>query len=166
MKRAPLEPQATAAAKLAIAGGSTIKAAADRFGISFEALRKRAQREKWPSAARVNREAERIVSSLAISALAEPIAENASRYTENLSRAGIRFSETVAGLDGQELLKRSRDIAALDAVSRKALGLDQEKTSPNAINIAVLGEIGVSESESAFYRQTPPQIPGKECIKR
>jgi hypothetical protein len=153
MNRTPLDPHAVAAAKLAVAGGSTIKSAADRFGLSFEALRKRAQREKWPSAARVNREAERIITTRATEALAEPIAENASRYTENLSRAGVRFSETVAGLDGQELLKRSRDIAALDGVARKALGLDQEKPNANAINIAVLGDLGISDSEAAFYKK-------------
>lgn len=159
MNRTSLDSHSVAAAKLAIAGGSTIKAAADRFGLSFEALRKRAQREKWPSVARVNREADRIITKRVTEALAEPVAEKAARYTENISKAGLRMSETVAGLDGSELLKRSRDIAALDSVARKALGLDKEATNANAINIALLGDVEFSESETAFYRKPAALAP-------
>jgi len=155
-QRSNLDPKKVETAKLTVAMGSTVKEAAESLGLPYEAIRKRAQREKWPSSSRVNREAEKIITAQTTTALAESVAERGSRYEENISQAGLRMSETVARLDGTELLKRSRDIAALDSVARKALGLDKAEQDRNAINIAILGEFDPSTSEPSFYKNRKP----------
>ena len=152
-QRNTLDPKKVEAAKLAVAMGSTVREQADFHGLPYEGLRKRAQREKWPSSARVNREAEKIITAKATTALAESIAERGSRYVENVQTAGLKVSEYVSGLDGEEILKKSRDLAAMDTVARKSFGLDLEPANANAINIAVLGEVSLNSSEASFYRK-------------
>jgi hypothetical protein len=41
----------------------------------------------------------------------------------------------------------------MDAVSRKALGIDREREDRNAVNIAVLGDISTLPSEIEYYRE-------------
>jgi hypothetical protein len=152
-QRTPLDPKKVETAKLTIAMGSTVKETAESLGLPYEALRKRAQRENWPSSSRVNREAEKIITTKATTALAESIAERGSRYVDNVQTAGLKVSEYVSRLDGEEILKKSRDLAAMDTVARKSFGLDVEPTNANAINIAVLGEVSLNSSEASFYRK-------------
>ena len=162
-QRTSLDPKKVETAKLTVAMGSTVKETAESLGLPYEALRKRAQREKWPSSSRVNREAEKIIIAKATTAVAESIAERGSRYVENIQTAGLKASEYLSGLPGEEILKKSASVAAIDGVTRKSFGLDKAEQDRNAINIAVLGDIGLNSSEASFYRMPASQGSNSEA---
>jgi len=161
--RTPLDQRQLEAAKLAYAVGNlSIKEACSKFNLPYESARKAFQRSQVVSPVRVKRESERAIHQQVTEVLAAPIADRATRYIENLSKAGERFSEVIAGYDGETLVKKSRDIAAMDAVSRKALGIDREREDRNAVNIAVLGDISTLPSEIEYYRERKQAAPNPQ----
>lgn len=138
---AKLSRQTVETARLAVAGGATLREVADRLGVNYEALKKRSQRGGWLTPQRVARATEQKATELATKLHATSRAERASRYEEYLSAAAERFARKAAELDAEELIAKAGGIERIDRLARRTLGLDKEKPDANAINIAILGNI-------------------------
>jgi transposase-like protein len=141
MTRPPvkLDPEKLAAAKLIVASGATIKETTDRLGIDYQATKKRAWREGWPSGKRIAREADKLVTQQATQVAASSRVERGQRYEQLLSMAAERFAQRAAELDAETLITKAAGIERMDKVSRRTLGLDGDKPDPNQVNIALLG---------------------------
>ena len=145
---AKLSRQTVETARLAVAGGATLREVADRLGVNYEALRKRSQRGGWMTAQRVAKATQQEATELATKLHATSRMERAARYEEFLSTAAERFARKAAELDAEELIAQAGGIEKIDRVARRTLGLDKEKPDANAINIAILGNIdSLSNSE-------------------
>lgn len=137
-----LPPETVQAARLAVAGGATVREAADKLGVNYEALRKRALRERWVCPQRVAREAEKRITEHATRITAESRAERGARYEAHIATAAEKFAAKAAEMDADELLTRAGSVEKLDRVGRKVFGLDADKADGNAINLAILGYMG------------------------
>jgi transposase-like protein len=135
---AKLSREIVETARLAVAGGATVREVADRLGVSYEALRKRSQRGGWLTPQRVARATEQRATERATELHATSRAERASKYEEYLAIASEKFAQRTAELDGEELIKKAGGIERLDRVARRTLGLD-ERADANVVNIALLG---------------------------
>lgn len=131
-------------ARLAVAGGSTVRETAARLGVNYEALRKRALRGKWVSPRRVARAAEQRITEHATRITAESRAERGARYEQFLGTAAERFARRAAELDAEELIAKAGGIEKLDRVARRTLGLDADKPDHNQVNLAILGHIDIT----------------------
>jgi uncharacterized protein YjcR len=139
-------------ARLAVAGGATVREVADRLGVSYEALRKRSQRAGWLTPQRVARATEQRATERATELHATSRVERGARYEQLLGTAAERFAQRAAELDAEELIQKAGGIEKLDRVARRTLGLDTDKPDPNQINIALLG----SYSDEDFPRPLTP----------
>jgi hypothetical protein len=135
---AKLSREIVETARLAVAGGATVREVADRLGVSYEALRKRSQRGGWLTPQRVARATEQRATELATGLHATSRAERASKYEAYLATAAEKFAQRAAELDGEALIAKAGGIEKLDRVARRTLGLD-ERQDANSINIALLG---------------------------
>ena len=55
-------------------------------------------------------------------------------------------------MDEDALINKIDKVKTAFDMGRRASGLDKIESNPNAVNIAVLGEIGVFEGEAEIYR--------------
>jgi hypothetical protein len=156
MTRPPvkLDPEKLATAKLIVASGASIKETTDRLGIDYEATKKRAWREGWPSGKRIAREADKLVTQQATQVAASSRVERGQRYEELLSVAAERFAKRAAELDAETLISKAAGIERMDKVSRRTLGLDADKPDANLVNIQLLG----SYSDEDFPRPLTPTL--------
>ncbi len=139
-----LDPERLATAKLLVASGTSIKEAADRVGLNYEATKKAAWRQNWPSAIRVAREVDRRVTQRATEVSAASIMERGQSYERHLATAAEKFAVKAAAMDPEELLNRAGSLERLDRIGRRTFRLDGEREDKNAVNIAILGHIGNS----------------------
>ena len=145
--RRTLDNEAVQAARLAVAAGLTIREAAEKLGVSYEALKRRASREKWLHQKRAAKVADKKIIERATEITADSLADQAREYQRRLSNVAARFAASAEQMDSDELLKAARAIETLDRVSRRTLGLDdQEKPNPNAVNWAILGDFDISRT--------------------
>ena len=145
--RRTLDNETLQAARLLIASGFTIPEAARKLGVSYEALKRRASREKWLHPKRAAKAADKKIIERATEITADSLADQAREYQRRLSNVAARFSASAEQMDSDELLKAARAIETLDRVSRRTLGLDdQEKPNPNAVNWAILGDFDISRT--------------------
>jgi hypothetical protein len=145
--RRTLDNEAVQAARLLIASGFTIGEAANKLGVSYEALKRRHSREKWLNPKRAAKAADKKIIERATEITADSLADQAREYQRRLSNVAARFSASAEQMDSDELLKAARAIETLDRVSRRTLGLDdQEKPNPNAVNWAILGDFDISRT--------------------
>jgi hypothetical protein len=139
-----VDPEKLATAKLLVASGTSIKEAADRVGLNYEATKKAAWRQNWPSATRVAREVDRRVTQRATEASAASIMERGQSYERHLATAAEKFAVKAAAMDPEELLNRAGSLERLDRIGRRTFRLDGEREDKNAVNIAILGNLGNS----------------------
>jgi hypothetical protein len=142
-KRTTLPPESLQSVRLAVAGGLTVKEAAEKCGLDYEATRKRAQREGWLNNARATREAEKRITAQALEVVAESLAERGTRYERSMANTAEKFASFVEKLPPDQLLKSARSIESLDKVSRRTFRLDaeSEKANANAVNWQVLSHL-------------------------
>jgi hypothetical protein len=69
-----------------------------------------------------------------------------------IAQKAVRHAETVE--ENQPLSKIEKVKVAID-MGRRCMGLHKVEANPNAVNIAVLGDIRMFESEAAVYRKQP-----------
>ena len=152
--RTTLPPESLQSVRLAVAGGLTVREAAERCGLDYEATRKPAQREGWLNNARAQREAEKRITAQALEVVAESLAERGKRYERNMANTAEKFASLVEKLPLDQLLKSARSIESLDKVSRRTFRLDAEteKANANAVNCAVLGYLEAIELETESQR--------------
>ena len=139
-----LDPERLATAKLLVASGTSIKEAADRVGLNYEATKKAAWRQNWPSAIRVAREVDRRITQRATDFSATSIMERGQSYERHLATAAEKFAVKAAAMDPEELLNRAGSLERLDRIGRRTFRLDGEREDKNAVNIAILGSLGNS----------------------
>ena len=137
-----LDPERLATAKLLVASGTSIKEAADRVRLNYEATKKAAWRQNWPSATRVAREVDRRVAQRATEVSATSFMERGASYERHLATAAEKFAVKAAAMDPEELLNRAGSLERLDRIGRRTFRLDREKDDLNQVNIAILGSIG------------------------
>lgn len=136
-----LDPERLATAKLLVASGTSIKEAAERVGLNYEATKKAAWRQNWPSAIRVAREVDRRVTQRATEVSAASIMERGQSYERHLATAAEKFALKAAAMDPEELLNRAGSLERLDRIGRRTFRLDGEREDKNAVNIAILGSL-------------------------
>jgi hypothetical protein len=141
-----LDPERLATAKLLVASGTSIKEAADRVGLNYEATKKAAWRQNWPSATRVAREVDRRVAQRATEVSATSLMERGAVYEQNIAQVATKFAAKASGMDAEELFNRAGALERLDRIGRRTFRLDGEREDKNAVNIAILGNIGNSPS--------------------
>jgi uncharacterized protein YjcR len=140
------------AIKTLFLSGITLKELSERFGVKLGTLQSRSSREKWavPS--------ERVMASMAIpTEKSTPILhdlwqERALSIREKEFKIAEKALTHAEQMTEDQLLAKSQAVDTLAKMGRRATGLDREESNKNAINIALLGDIGISDSESAFYR--------------
>lgn len=136
---AKLSREIVETARLAVAGGATIREVADRLGVSYEGLRKRSLRGGWLTPQRVARATEQRATERATELHATSRAERGAHYEERLGTAAMTFAEKAAAMSPDELLASAGSLEKLDRIGRRTLRLDGEREDKNAINIALLG---------------------------
>lgn len=105
---------------------STPKLVADHIAKERGAQTARLISELWADRGELIREKEFVV------------AEKVARHAEHM--------------DEDALINKMDKVKIAFDMGRRASGLDKTEANPNAVNIAVLGEIGVFEGESEIYR--------------
>lgn len=139
-----LDPERLATARLLVASGSSIREAADRVGLNYEATKKAAWRQNWPSATRVAREVDRRVAQRATEVSATSLMERGAVYEQNIAQVATKFAAKAAEMEPEELFNRAGSLERLDRIGRRTFRLDREREDKNAVNIAILGSLGSS----------------------
>jgi len=143
-----LSPETVQTARLAVAGGATVREVADSLGVSYETLRKRSQRGGWLTPQRVAKATEQRVTQRATEVSAASIMERGQSYERHLATAAEKFALKAAAMDPEELLNRAGSLERLDRIGRRTFRLDGEREDKNAVNIAILGSLGSSPTYS------------------
>jgi len=139
------------AIKTLFLSGITLPVLSERFGVKLGTIQSRSSREKWavPS--------ERVLASIAsptekTTQIVHDIwADRASSIREKefrIAEKALTYSEQ---MPEDQILKQATNIDTLGKMGRRATGLDKEQANPNAINIAILGDASISDSEARFY---------------
>jgi uncharacterized protein YjcR len=146
------------AIKTLFLSGVTLKELSERFGVKEGTLKSRSSREGWavPS--------ERFMATIATpTEKTTPILhdlwrDRASFIREKEFRISERVLKHAEQMPEDQLLRQADGLDKLAKMGRRSTGLDKEEGNQNAINIAVLGEIGISDSESSFYKVASKQL--------
>jgi len=156
-----------AIAERLVAAGLTVKEAAKQTGLDYGSLRKAAYREKWATPARLAREIARTLPSKVTEVLVAEGVDQKTRYVQRMADGvADKISAAVGAMDTDTLLRRSREIETLDRVSRRTLQLDEQKSEDkNAINIAILGDPTITDSEARFYRKENTEVSNNKEVQ-
>lgn len=150
-------PEEWQACREAVALGLTIKDAAKRYGLSYEAAKKQAQTHGWPTPARLPKPSP-------VPAAAQMVGDDWQARGERLRNRLFDLSLAALNSATPSKLTRWDDIERAARVGERAAGL--EKVQMNSIQIAfpdvlsseVPGYISVSATE-------PPKRPGAFVIR-
>lgn len=132
----PLDPLRLASAREAVVAGLTVREAAQRFGLNYEAVKRRASREKWPTTARIREAANqsrRGITEAATQAVVASMNARGQRYLGKLANASERFAALAEDMSAEDLLSRARSIETLDKVARRTFGMNDESTQQTTI---------------------------------
>jgi hypothetical protein len=136
---------------------NSIKIAAERHGVTYEAARMRASRESWlvgrrpakaaaEAKAVVQAQLEKVSPGAVTSvtstadALATTLADENQRTRAGFSRAAVKVAEKAAKMDPEEILERARSLKDVAHVAGQVHGWDAKETDGNVvlINNAIL----------------------------
>lgn len=164
MPASPLTHDEVEQIKIAVESGLTIKEAADKFGVDYEALRKRSQREKWVTIQRMDDEVQKAREKLRMSRMSqtpsastvviETIAERGEKFRSLALAVAQRGMERakVANLD----VESWDDVKKITEIGAKAAGLDKGEGA----SVTVL--FGAPPAETTF--QEPDEAQEAEII--
>lgn len=121
--------------------------AAEKYGLSYETLKKRCQREEWPILNRVKEQLGKIVPAVSLNReIAKQAAENWSEKAE-LARSNAwkltnkPLEDMVSGRKMTPEVESWSDVATIVKLNRQAAGLDTgEATVSNSFNFTMLGD--------------------------
>ncbi|MEI6070331.1 MAG: hypothetical protein WCS31_00945 [Verrucomicrobiae bacterium] len=143
----PLDTARLASARESVLAGLTIREASDRFGLNYEAAKRRASREGWMTPARVRREVAQVrlqTSAAAAQAVAATLAERGQAYLGKLASVSEKFASRAESMTPEELLTRARSIETLDKVARRTFALNDDTSQTTTI----LGVMGIAALET------------------
>ena len=127
------DQNAWAACREAFALGDTLKHAAERLGLSYQAVKKRSSREKWPSPAKL--------------AAAAPILSGCELAAETWAQRGERHRLTLFTLVAEALAKAQpealtswADIERAARIGDKAAGLERAAPAVHVLFSAGCGD--------------------------
>jgi uncharacterized protein YjcR len=136
---------------------------ADRFGIPAPIIRDRASKEKWFSGAlastpklvvdKIMRQGSEATGKL----LSEIWAERGEAIREKEFRIAEKAATHAETMEEGQLLNKIDKVKIAIDMGRRSTGLDKVESNPNAVNIAVLGEVGVFDGEAEIYKRKKPR---------
>lgn len=137
----------------------------EKFNVPANYIRAIASKEKWLEGA-ITSTPKLVADHIA----KERGAQTAKLISELWAERGdlIREKEFVVAekvarhaehMDEDSLINKMDKVKIAFDMGRRASGLDKMDSNPNAVNIAVLGEIGVFDGESEIYRSKPIDKP-------
>lgn len=166
-KRRSKNPHSTSAAKKAdwVAiralwlGGMQSQELAAKFGVDANYIRAKASNERW-----LKRAVEQTPALVADQIAKQRGAQTANLISELWAERGemIREKEFVVAekvarhaelMDEEVLINKIDKVKTAFDMGRRASGIDRMETSPNAVNIAVLGDISGLQGEMEIYRR-------------
>jgi transposase len=118
--------------------GYSQREAADKFGLSYEALRKKCQREEWPVPSRVKEAVPIVSQNRAVAKLeAETWLERGEMHRGRMFALAERALKTVESLPPD--VKDWSDVERLDKIARRAAGLDSgDEKSSNSFTLNLI----------------------------
>jgi hypothetical protein len=145
-------------------GGMKSTEIGEKFGINANLIRARAHDEQWFEVALestprmvidkiMKQEAEATGAMLT-----EIWAERGKLIREKEFRIAEKAASRAEAMDDMTLLNKIDKVKVAIDMGRRSTGLDKVEANPNAVNIAVLGDIGMFESEAAVYRKQPKPV--------
>ena len=141
--------------------GATTKELSKQFNIPETTIKSRATRHSWVPRELPPRILERAQDQITKSGEADVDAawlNRAALIREKEFQASRRVLEFTEKLDEPDLLKNMDRIKTAADMGRRAVGLDEKQTSGNAINIAVLGDIGIFDEEAKLFSKSKEKI--------
>jgi hypothetical protein len=148
-------------------GGMKSDALAEKFGVPANYIRARASQEKWLEsalAATPKLVAKNILKNGA-EATGKLISEIWAERGEAIREKEFKVAEKIANyaehLEEPVLLNKIDKVKIALDMGRRSTGLDKVESNPNAVNIAVLGEVGVFDGEAEIFKKkaNPPSLP-------
>lgn len=115
--------QTLAACREAVALGLNLREVAEKYGQSYGALRKRAERERWPTPRRLRRVAAE--SQTVAPAPAQAVAESWEAKGERLRGTLFDLASTALRTATPRRLERWEDIERAARIAERAAGLDK-----------------------------------------
>jgi len=134
--------------------GITLAELSERFSVSHNTLRSRSAREKWSVPPERFKATMATPTEKSTPILHDIWADRAGRFREKEFKIAEKIVDYAEQMSEDQLLAKSQAVEVFAKMGRRASGLDKEESNKNAINIALLGDIGVTDSESAFYNAT------------
>ena len=130
-----------------------------KFGIKENIIRARASSEKWFEIAVDN--TPRIVIDKILkqeakatgAMLTEIWAERGKLMREKEFRIAEKAATYAESMEDSQLLSKIDKVKIAVEMGRRSTGLDKTEANPNAVNIAVLGDIGMFENEAAIFKR-------------
>lgn len=150
-------------ARIRRARGDTYAEIAADLGCSTQTLTARFSREGWAKEIDALHEAAQRRFEDATKTAVTKLVEQGKTYREKMARASLVFADSVAAMNGPQLLAKAKDISSLNTVARQTLGLDSDdKDQRTVVNIGFLSqraeEQGVAISASMAQPLSPPTI--------
>ena len=139
--------------------GLKINEIADQFQIPSNLIRARASKEKWFTGALAStpkRVVEKIMrqgSEVTGKLLAEVWAERGESIREREFRIAEKAAAHAEAMEEGQLLNKIDKVKLAIDMGRRSTGLDKVESNPNAVNIAVLGEVGLFDGEAEIYKK-------------
>jgi hypothetical protein len=148
-------------ARIRRARGDTYADIAADMGCGVQTLTARFSREGWAREIDALHEAAQARFESATNAAVSKLVEQGKSYREKMARASLVFADSVAKMNGPQLLSKAKDISSLNSVARQTLGLDQgDKESKTIVNIGFLSQLA---EEQIDVQSRPLQRRPQEC---
>jgi hypothetical protein len=91
--------------------------------------------------------------------LTEIWAERGKLIREKEFRIAEKAASHAEMMDDTTLLNKIDKVKVAIDMGRRSTGLDKVESNPNAVNIAVLGDIGMFENEANAFKKVKPAQP-------
>jgi transposase len=144
-------------------GGMKSPEIAEKFGISANHIRARAHDEKWFENAldqtprlvidKIMRQEAEATGAM----LTEIWSERGKLIREKEFRIAEKVSSHAETMDDAALLNKIEKVKVAIDMGRRSTGLDKAEANANAVNIAVLGDIGMFDNEAAVFKRAPKE---------
>ena len=146
-------------ARIRRARGDTYAEIAADLGCSTQTLTARFSREGWAKEIDALHEAAQRRFEDATRTAVTKLVEQGKTYREKMARASLVFADSVAKMNGAQLLAKAKDISSLNTVARQTLGLDSDdKDQKTIVNIGFLSQ-RAEEQSVALGASASPALP-------
>jgi uncharacterized protein YjcR len=128
-----------------------------KFGVSSSYIRSKASTERWLEVA-VEKTPQLVVDQITkrggektAKLISECWAERGEMIREKEFVVAEKIARHAEEMDEDSLINKIDKVKTAFDMGRRASGLDKVESNPNAVNIAVLGEIGLFDREAQIY---------------